>query len=350
MVGVIYVPWKYHEYAEEIFASLERQDVDLKLYIVTNGEPDTRRIIENKVIPKHPSVDVVFIDDGGVNHGFAKGNNLGIEQALQDGCSEIFLNNGDLVLEDGALSKLKNVLRSDDEIATVQPLVTYYKDHTIVNTSGGVYHLLGYAFARDNLNAAQPTSNYKLDLAYVTGAALMVKAEVLRKIGLLEEGFFMYQEDVEFGLRALLAGYKNRLVPGVMAYHDYAFGSNVQMFGWIEHYRWLTVLSYYKLPTLLLVLPLLVLHDLAMWPMAILGGWLKWKWWAFLQWFKPSTWRLFFHLKSRAMAFRTVSDTELLGYVSGTIEAQEKSNMLVDKIANPVIRVYLKILRRIVHW
>lgn len=350
MIGVVYVPWKYHEYADEVFASLQKQGARLRLYIVTNGEPETRRIIETEVMPKYPSVDAVFVDDGGVNNGFAKGHNLGISAALQDGCTEVFLNNGDLILEDNVLPVLKSKLRSSGKIASVQPLITYYKDPDLINTSGGVYHLLGYAFARHNLTRVEEGQNFDTDIAYASGAALMIKAEVLNKIGLLEEGFFMYQEDVEFGLRSRLAGYRNELVPSVRAYHDYGFGKNVQMFGWIEHYRWLIVLSYYKLPTVLLVLPLLILHDIAMWPMAALGGWLKWKWWAFLQWFKPETWRLFFHLKARTLELRTITDAELLRLVSGSIEAQEKTNILVEKLANPFIEGYLRVLKRIIRW
>lgn len=350
MIGVVYVPWKYYEYSEEIFASLERQGVSLELFVVPNGEPATREHIEKEVAPRHPGIKVTFVDDGGVNNGFSKGHNLGIKAAFAAGATEVFLNNGDLVLEDGALEKLHVALRSAEDIAAVQPLVKYYKDRQLINTSGGVYHLLGYAFARDNLTRESAEADFDTDIAYATGAALMVKREVVEEIGFLEEGFFMYQEDVEFGLRARMAGYRNVLVPNAVAYHDYSFGKNHQMFGWIEHYRWLIVLSYYRVPTLVLVLPLLVLHDLAMWPMAALGGWLYWKWWAFTQCFKPQTWRLFFALRERVLRLRRISDHELLLHVSGRIEAQDQSNALVENLANPLISGYVRVLKSVVRW
>jgi GT2 family glycosyltransferase len=54
---------------------------------------------------------------------------------------------------------------------------------------------------------------------YITGCALMVKREVVEKIDLLNERFFLYWEDVDWGLRAMKAGFKNLVVPEAQIWH-----------------------------------------------------------------------------------------------------------------------------------
>jgi GT2 family glycosyltransferase len=54
---------------------------------------------------------------------------------------------------------------------------------------------------------------------YITGCTLLVKKEVIEKIGLLNEDFFLYWEDVDWGIRAMKAGFKNLIVPSAHIWH-----------------------------------------------------------------------------------------------------------------------------------
>lgn len=54
---------------------------------------------------------------------------------------------------------------------------------------------------------------------FITGCALLVKRKVIEKIGFLDERFFLYWEDVDWGLRAKKAGYRNVLVPSAHIWH-----------------------------------------------------------------------------------------------------------------------------------
>jgi GT2 family glycosyltransferase len=350
-IGIIYVPWKYTNYCQAIFAALAEQRsraFDMHVYIVTNGEPETERHLNETIAPQFKEISYSILDDGGENLGFARAHNIAMKAALADGCSHVLLHNGDLTLEPNALHRLLEGIEGKDDVAAVQPLICYMNRPDIVNASGGVFHVCGYAFARDNLHERQPP--YDPNIMYGSGAALLIRCDVLQEVGLLEEGFFMYHEDVEFGLRVRIAGYRIELVEEAVALHDYGFGRNVNMFEWIEQYRFMVIFAYYKLPTLLLLAPLLFLHDLAMWPLSALGGWLPAKWRACRGLFNLKSIRLIRAMRKRMHRLRRISDAELFTLISGSIEAQEKSNWIVERIGNPLIAGYLRLLKRLMIW
>ena len=162
--------------------------------------------------------------------------------------------------------------------------------------------------------------------------------------------YVMYHEDLELGIRLFLAGYKNVLCTKSLAYHDYKFSRNEKMFAWTELYRWIVVLAFYKIPTLILLLPLLLCIELGTWLMALRGSWLQAKFYPYRELFKIKTWKLLWKIRSRAQALRIHSDKVLLSYVTGKIEAQEQHNWIVDYIANPVISLWLRGIKFIVRW
>jgi GT2 family glycosyltransferase len=229
--------------------------------------------------------------------------------------------------------------------------VTYWHEHHKVNASGGMIHVAGYGFARDN---GRPLSEIDYpngaEINYASGAAVLYRLSALREVELLEEGFVMYHEDLELGLRLRLAGYKNVLCTKSLAYHDYSFSRNPKKFAWMELYRWLVILAYYRLWTLLLLLPLLLGIELGTWFMAVRGGWWQAKVWAYRQWLRPQTWTLLWRLRQRARRLRKISDQELLRLFTGKIEAQETNNVWMDRVINPAIDQAWQAAYKLIRW
>ena len=239
---------------------------------------------------------------------------------------------------------------TSETIGSVQALVRYWHEPEIVNVSGGVVHVAGYGYARDNKTPYQPDIRPDGDeLAYGSGAALLLKMSALKRVGLLEEGFFMYHEDLELGMRLRFAGYHNVLAAKAFGFHDYHFSRNPKMFAWIECYRWIVMLAYYRVSTLLLLAPLLLAIEVGTWFMALRGGWIKAKLWALREWTRPQTWRLMFDVRRRAQALRVIDDKDFLRFVTGRIENQEVGNGLMD-LVNPAIETAFiagrKLIRR----
>jgi hypothetical protein len=147
-----------------------------------------------------------------------------------------------------------------------------------------------------------------------------------------------------------MAGYKNVLAEKSLAYHDYQFAINPGMFAWTETYRYVVSFAYWRPLTLLLIAPVLLGVELATWVFALKGNWLGAKIRATRELLKPKTWKLIIAMRMRMKRLRVVTDRSLFAFVSGRIEAQEQSNWMVERIANPVLSAYVRILRTIIFW
>ncbi|MBU0614026.1 hypothetical protein KJ766_01935 [Patescibacteria group bacterium] len=178
----------------------------------------------------------------------------------------------------------------------------------------------------------------------------MCRSSALKKVGLLEDAFVMYHEDLELGLRLRIAGYKNVLCSGAQALHDYSFSRNPNKFKWIELYKWMVVFSYWKIGTLVLLSPVLLTVEIGSFFLSIKGGWQSAKFWSYGMLCSKKTWDNIFRMRSRVKNLRKIKDKELLKFVSGKIENQEVSNIIIDKIANPILSVYVEILKIVVFW
>lgn len=355
-VLIIYLCYNELEYLPHTVSSLEQLDYPKDrlafMFVPNDARDNIVEVLKREVLPRsEKDLPKIILKDDGVNRGFAGGNNHGMRYAVEHGFDYVFLQNGDLKLHPKAIEEAIELAESDKKIGSAQSLVFYWDDHGKVNVSGGVIHVAGYGYARDNLKSIEDVE-YKNgeEIAYSSGAAVLYRVSALEKVGFLEEGFFMYHEDLELGLRLRIAGYKNVLASGSWAYHDYNFSRNPKKFAWTELYRWVVVLAYFKLPTIILMMPLWLLIEAGTWLMALKGGWLKAKLWACGEWFKPRTWKLLWNMRRRAQRLRTVPDKELMEFVTGTIEAQEQHNAIVENIANPAIRLILAVKKRIIFW
>lgn len=355
-VLILYICYGTIKYLPDVVSAIAKLDYPkdrLAVMFVPNGSPDgITEAIKKDVLPRSQKdlPECILVDDG-INRGFAGGNNHGMRYAIEHGFDYIFLNNGDLTMNPHAISELVKVADADEKIGSAQSLVFYWNDHGKINVSGGVIHVAGYGYARDNLARIEDrTFEDGEEIAYSTGAAVLYRTSALKKVGFLEEGFFMYHEDLELGMRLRIAGYKNVLAPKSWAYHDYSFSRNPKKFAWMELYRWVVVLAYYKIATLILLSPLLFAIEIGTWCMAIKGGWIQAKLWALQEWFKPRTWKLIFMMRARAKKLRVITDRELLKDVVGAIHAQEQHNKIMDTIANPVVTFIWRVQKMLIRW
>lgn len=130
------------------------------------------------------------------NMGWAGGNNVGIQMALQRGYELICLMNNDLIVCDDALSKILHVAEIL-EPCLLHPALYYYDN---INKAQIDPSLQGApSLGQDHL--------YALEFAY--GACLIIHAEIFRTIGLMDERYFLQLEETDFYLRAVKAGFRS---------------------------------------------------------------------------------------------------------------------------------------------
>ncbi|OGW39032.1 MAG: hypothetical protein A2Y97_02345 [Nitrospirae bacterium RBG_13_39_12] len=154
------------------------------------------------------------------NVGYSRGNNLGIQKALKNYADYVLLLNDDAITTADFLNILVEEAEKSSDTAMVGPVI-YYAD------PADKIWFDGADFDRNECKVyTKDVSTHKgiaeLDpheTDYVTGCALLIKRNVLETIGLLDERFFLYWEDVDLGLRAKRAGLKNIIVPKARIYH-----------------------------------------------------------------------------------------------------------------------------------
>lgn len=355
-VAIVYLCYGMRRYLDDVVESVENLDYpkeDLGFVLVASGSPDAiEEQIREQVLPKsNQSLPRTVLLDDGENRGFAGNNNKGMEWALREGYDYVYLLNGDAKLDKNAIKEAVQLAEEDERIGAVQSLVLFWNQPKVINVSGGIVHVAGYGYARDNGALLTERSFTRgEELAYPSGAATLYRASALKQVGLLEEGFFMYHEDLELGLRLKISGYKNVLAPDSLAFHDYQFSRNPKKFAWMELYRWIVILAYFRVRTLILLLPLLLVIELGVWMMALKGGWIKAKLWACRESFRPTSWRLLFKMRKRMIRLRVVSDREWMRLVSGEIVGQETESFIVQKVANPVITALWKAAYFLIRW
>jgi GT2 family glycosyltransferase len=152
--------------------------------------------------------------DNGRNLGFAEGNNVGMRYALARGADYLLLLNNDTVAPPETLSQLVSVAERHPSIGMTCPVITSYYDH-----SWRFVTEIDWERGRGAEALFTPTGAECCEVEYASGCALLVKAVVARRIGLLDPAYFAYYEDADWSLRCRKAGYRVVLAPQAQVFH-----------------------------------------------------------------------------------------------------------------------------------
>jgi hypothetical protein len=205
------------------------------------------------------------------NIGFAAGANLGASVA----CGElIVLLNPDAVVQPGWRHAIQAPWGG--QWSGWMALVTM-DGGTAINTSGGVLHFTGFAWAGQVGESLDAAPRAPVEVGFLSGACMALPATTWRELGGFPEHFFMYCEDVDLSLRLRLRGRRIGVVPDARVTHDYDFDKGARKWRLLERNRWATILRTYPAPLLLLVLPALIATEVAVWVIAASGGWARMK-------------------------------------------------------------------------
>ncbi len=214
LVAVVVLNWNQEEDTTDCLVSLRAvTNVPLRVMVVDNGShPESVDRLEQRFR------EALFIRLR-ENKGFAAGNNIGIERALEEGASHIMLLNNDTLVEPAFLRPLLNGLNSH-EAGVVGPKIYYYPDATRLWFAGGV---IDWRTGRLwHLGANEPDEGQwdkPREVDYITACCLLAPAKVFQEIGGLDERYFIYFEETDWNLRARARGYRCRYLPDARIYH-----------------------------------------------------------------------------------------------------------------------------------
>jgi len=359
-VAIVYLSFHCEPYIDDVVGALRKMTYpkdQVELVIVDDPHPEhgsSVRFLQENVMPlsgaELPHVTILSQEK---NLGFSGGNNVGIKWALDHGFDYVYFHNNDGFVAANFLEPLIAEMEKDKNIGAAQSLLLMYPDTDLINSSGNSLHYLGMGFCN---NIRVKLENIILpvvsETAYASGAAIMMRADLLREYGLWDEDFFLYHEDIEYCLRLRAVGYKIVTVRDSVFYHKYSFGRNKEKFYYIERNRWGILLMFYKLPTLLLLLPMLFIFELGLLVFAGQKGWLDEKVRVYDYWFNIEHLKMWLEKRKLIRKMRKIGDKELMKNFVGriTFDDMNVKNSILDQIGNPMMDFYWKIAYKLISW
>lgn len=171
---------------------------NFKIVLVENASDDADNIRNDQFI--NDNVKVFFADENG---GFSYGNNIGISYALDSNADYVLLLNNDTTVDPFFLDELVKTIQSDSSIGIVTGDIFYWKEPSQLWYSCGNYNR-----ETSIVTMCVPCEEETKDVNFICGCLALLSCTMIKDIGLLDDSFFMYSEDTEYGCRAMDHGWR----------------------------------------------------------------------------------------------------------------------------------------------
>ncbi len=227
-LSIIVVSWNVRDLLEKCLQSIFEQtrNINFEILVVDNGSTDGTA---EMILKKFPQVNLIRSTK---NLGFAAGNNLALRSVLGSSQSEfILLLNPDTEIINSAIEKMVDLMRREPEAGITGPKLLN-ADRSLQPSVRRFPTFLDQLFILFKvthfwLNSRVLKHYWATDFDYletaevdqVMGAFFLVRREVFERIGLFDEKFFLWFEEVDFCRRAKQAGYRIIYYPGAEVIH-----------------------------------------------------------------------------------------------------------------------------------
>lgn len=214
-----------------------------------NGRDDTLACLDSLRSVAHGNIHVLVVDNGSqddsvaaihsihpelrvietkCNLGYAGGNNVGIERAMEDGADFLLVLNNDTICAPDVVDRLLAAAARHPHAGMFCPRMLYMDDPQRVWFDGAHWRSGALTFGfpgKDRPEAELDTDDHDTD--YACGAALFVRAQVVREVGMFDERYFLVWEESDWCYRARRAGWSSMVVPSARIWHKVgaSFGS-----------------------------------------------------------------------------------------------------------------------------
>jgi GT2 family glycosyltransferase len=220
---------------EELFDSIKNIDLSHKIYLIDNSPSEELRRGLAKFIQRE-NTEYIFT---GKNLGYGAGHNIALRRSINNAKYHLVLN-PDIRFGEGVLEEIFGFMQSNDEVGQVLPKVLYpdgslqYACKLVPAPFNLFSRLLpGSLFKKYNQKFELRFSGYNkiMNVPYLHGCFMFLRCSALKNVGLFDERFFMYPEDIDF-TRRMHKKYKTVFYPYVHIYHRHAKSSfkNMRMF------------------------------------------------------------------------------------------------------------------------
>ncbi len=217
--AVIILNWNgadmMRRFLPEVVWSTPAEEADV--IVADNGSTDNSLQV---LAEEFPSVKVIVLDK---NYGFAEGYNRALASVEHE---YAVLLNSDVATSDGWLDALKAEMRDNADVAACQPKILSAERRNMfeyAGACGGYIDRHGYPYCRGRIfgSVEEDRGQYDTpaDVAWASGAALMVRRKEYLAAGGLDGAFFAHMEEIDLCWRLRLRGFRVRVVPASKVYH-----------------------------------------------------------------------------------------------------------------------------------
>ncbi len=193
-----------------------------KILVVDNGSTDGSVAAIRAAFPE------IELIETGRNLGYAGGNNVGIERAISDGADYVLVLNNDTTCAPDLIDRLLEAAARHPRAGMFCPRILYLQDPQRVWFDNARWNSgkLNFGFpGKDRLESELAAADHETDFA--CGAALFVRAEVIRQIGAFDARYFLVWEEADWCYRARKNGWASMVVSSAKIWHSVgaSFGS-----------------------------------------------------------------------------------------------------------------------------
>jgi GT2 family glycosyltransferase len=232
-----------------------------EIVVVDNNSADgSREWLEQN----HPDVRCIRLER---NIGLPGARNVVLRETQAD---YVLLMDNDIRVRPDTLSRLMKVMHSVPGVGACHPEMTDPNDPEVYHYNGGSIHYLCALVPRAKPRATELRPWYE-QFDVTAGAALLVRRDVALQIGGFDSDYFFNWEDGDFTARLTLAGYKVLNVPGATVRHRTKPRGTSKVFYQVRN-RWYFILKMYSWLTILFLLPMLVLFEIAQGVLLVMKG------------------------------------------------------------------------------
>jgi len=209
-----------------------------------NGKNFIRNCLKSLLSTNYPNFEVLFVDNSSTdgsrewleeelkklkldnfkvipldkNYGFAKGNNIGIK--LSDPKSElIVLLNNDTEVDPDWIKNLVVFMKTHKDVGVAQCKLRSLKNRAFIDSAGGVIDYTGRVLIIGSGELDSERFSKPYEVFYAQGAAIIIRRDMIKKVGLLDEDYFINYEETDLCWRTWLSGMKVAFIPSSIVYH-----------------------------------------------------------------------------------------------------------------------------------
>lgn len=220
------------EQVERAICSVLNTNLKVRLFLVDNSTSDDLKSLSNI---DNRRIEYIFNNS---NLGFGGAHNIAIRKSIEENTPYHLVLNPDVYFEKGVLEELYNFMENNPDVGLVMPKVLYPDGKlqylckllpTPIDLFGRRFLNFGpfrkFIEKRNEIYELRFTGYNKImEVPYLSGCCMFLRTNILKKVGLFDERFFMYLEDTDLTRRIHKVS-KTIYYPYVHIYHEYGKGS-----------------------------------------------------------------------------------------------------------------------------